>query len=99
MFDHNEPAHLEAVLRAAIAEGQPRTGRPWKKIVSLGSRSRGGAGGVERRGCCAQGGVRLPWEKTVRLGTCSKEGQWGGFSAPIQAMNAEPAPFNSAWLP
>lgn len=38
MFDHNEPAHLEAVLRAAIAEGQPRTGRPWKKIVSGGQR-------------------------------------------------------------
>ena len=34
VFDHNDPAHLEAVLRAAIAEGQPRTGRPWKKIVS-----------------------------------------------------------------
>lgn len=37
VFDHNDPAHLEAVLRSAIAEGQPRTGRPWKKIV---------------RGCC-----------------------------------------------
>lgn len=35
VFDHNEPAHLEAVLRAAIAEGQPRTGRPWKKIVVI----------------------------------------------------------------
>lgn len=35
VFDHNEPAHLEAVLRAAIAEGQPRTGRPWKKIVII----------------------------------------------------------------
>lgn len=35
VFDHNEPAHLEAVLRAAIAEGQPRTGRAWKKIVVI----------------------------------------------------------------
>lgn len=35
VFDHNDPAHLEAVLRSAIAEGQPRTGRPWKKIVSF----------------------------------------------------------------
>lgn len=34
VFDHNQPAHLEAVLRSAVAEGQPRTGRPWKKIVS-----------------------------------------------------------------
>ena len=32
VFDHNTPAHLEALLRAAIAEGQPRTGRPWKKV-------------------------------------------------------------------
>lgn len=35
VFDHNDPAHLEAVLRSAIAEGQPRTGRPWKKIVII----------------------------------------------------------------
>ena len=33
MFDHNQPAHLEALLRSAIAEGQPRTGRPWKKVI------------------------------------------------------------------
>jgi serine palmitoyltransferase len=33
VFDHNNPAQLEAVLRASIAEGQPRTGRPWKKVI------------------------------------------------------------------
>lgn len=33
VFQHNEPEHLEAVLREAIAEGQPRTHRPWKKIL------------------------------------------------------------------
>jgi serine palmitoyltransferase len=33
VFDHNDPAQLEAVLRASIAEGQPRTGRPWKKVI------------------------------------------------------------------
>ena len=33
VFDHNQPAHLEALLRSAIAEGQPRTGRPWKKVI------------------------------------------------------------------
>lgn len=27
------PEHLEEVLREAIAEGQPRTHRPWKKII------------------------------------------------------------------
>lgn len=33
VFSHNDPDNLEAVLRAAIAEGQPRTGRPWKKVI------------------------------------------------------------------
>jgi serine palmitoyltransferase len=33
VFDHNDPGQLEAVLRAAIAEGQPRSGRPWKKVI------------------------------------------------------------------
>ena len=27
------PAHLERVLKEQIAEGQPRTHRPWKKIM------------------------------------------------------------------
>ncbi|KAI9027013.1 pyridoxal phosphate-dependent transferase [Hyaloraphidium curvatum] len=33
VFRHNSPADLEAVVRAAIAQGQPRTHRPWKKIL------------------------------------------------------------------
>lgn len=33
VFTHNIPQHLEEVLREAIAEGQPRTHRPWKKII------------------------------------------------------------------
>lgn len=33
VFSHNTPEHLEEVLREAIAEGQPRTHRPWKKII------------------------------------------------------------------
>lgn len=33
VFQHNSPSHLEDVLRNAIAEGQPRTHRPWKKII------------------------------------------------------------------
>ena len=32
VFAHNDPESLEAVLRKAIAEGQPRTRRPWKKV-------------------------------------------------------------------
>uniref|UniRef100_A0A3Q7GYN5 serine C-palmitoyltransferase n=1 Tax=Solanum lycopersicum TaxID=4081 RepID=A0A3Q7GYN5_SOLLC len=33
VFQHNTPSHLEKVLREHIAEGQPRTHRPWKKII------------------------------------------------------------------
>lgn len=33
VFQHNMPSHLESVLREQIAEGQPRTHRPWKKII------------------------------------------------------------------
>jgi serine palmitoyltransferase len=33
VFRHNDPKSLEMVLRKAIAEGQPRTHRPWKKIL------------------------------------------------------------------
>jgi serine palmitoyltransferase len=33
VFKHNNAGALEAVLRASIAEGQPRTHRPWRKIL------------------------------------------------------------------
>lgn len=35
VFQHNTPSHLEEVLRERIAEGQPRTHRPWKKIIVI----------------------------------------------------------------
>ena len=35
VFKHNDPEHLELVLRAAIAEGQPRSHRPWRKILII----------------------------------------------------------------
>ncbi|KAL6659855.1 hypothetical protein ACP70R_002684 [Stipagrostis hirtigluma subsp. patula] len=35
VFQHNSPAHLEEVLREQIAGGQPRTHRPWKKIIVI----------------------------------------------------------------
>eukprot|EP01102_Stenamoeba_stenopodia_P004283 TRINITY_DN14607_c0_g1_i1.p1 TRINITY_DN14607_c0_g1~~TRINITY_DN14607_c0_g1_i1.p1 ORF type:complete len:509 (-),score=107.00 TRINITY_DN14607_c0_g1_i1:388-1914(-) len=33
VFKHNDPADLERVLKEAFIQGQPRTGRPWSKIL------------------------------------------------------------------
>ncbi|KAI8848293.1 pyridoxal phosphate-dependent transferase [Chytridium lagenaria] len=33
VFKHNDAKDLESVLRKSIAQGQPRTHRPWKKIL------------------------------------------------------------------
>jgi serine palmitoyltransferase len=33
VFKHNDPKDLEKVLRESIIQGQPRTHRPWKKIL------------------------------------------------------------------
>eukprot|EP00462_Mataza_sp_D1_P025134 CAMPEP_0175144046 /NCGR_PEP_ID=MMETSP0087-20121206/13868_1 /TAXON_ID=136419 /ORGANISM="Unknown Unknown, Strain D1" /LENGTH=471 /DNA_ID=CAMNT_0016428379 /DNA_START=82 /DNA_END=1497 /DNA_ORIENTATION=- len=35
VFQHNDAANLEAVVRRAIVEGQPRTHRPWTKILIM----------------------------------------------------------------
>lgn len=35
VFKHNNPEHLEHVLRDAISQGMPRTHRPWKKILLI----------------------------------------------------------------
>jgi serine palmitoyltransferase len=35
VFRHNDPKHLEQVLRSKIADGHPRTHRPWKKILVM----------------------------------------------------------------
>ena len=35
VFKHDNPNHLEQVLRNAIVDGQPRTHRPWKKILVI----------------------------------------------------------------
>ncbi|GLI70955.1 hypothetical protein VaNZ11_016054 [Volvox africanus] len=35
VFRHNDADHLEKLLRLAIAEGQPRSHRPWKKILVI----------------------------------------------------------------
>lgn len=36
VFRHNDAAHLDDVLRSSIAQGQPRTHRPWKKVRRCG---------------------------------------------------------------
>ncbi len=33
VFKHNNTAELEDMLRAALIKGQPRTGRPWRKVL------------------------------------------------------------------
>lgn len=33
VFEHNNMEDLERTLRSSIAEGQPRTHRPWKKVI------------------------------------------------------------------
>lgn len=35
VFNHNDMTHLEQLLRSSIAHGQPRTRRPWKKVVII----------------------------------------------------------------
>lgn len=35
VFKHNNHGHLEQVLRDAISQGQPRTHRPWRKILVI----------------------------------------------------------------
>eukprot|EP00884_Botryococcus_braunii_P017085 jgi/Botrbrau1/405/Bobra.110_2s0055.1 len=35
VFAHNDMEHLELLLRSAVANGQPRTHRPWKKILVI----------------------------------------------------------------
>ena len=35
IFRHNDVQHLESVLREAVVMGQPRTRRPWKKILVI----------------------------------------------------------------
>jgi len=35
VFRHDDVAHLEQVLRQSIVQGQPRTHRPWKKILVM----------------------------------------------------------------
>ncbi|RKP12667.1 serine palmitoyltransferase 2 [Piptocephalis cylindrospora] len=33
VFKHNDIGHLESILRRSISQGQPKTGRAWKKVL------------------------------------------------------------------
>lgn len=46
VFRHNDIKHLEVLLRYSIAEGQPRTHRPWKKVGCMISAATGKHGRV-----------------------------------------------------
>ncbi|KAG2452256.1 hypothetical protein HYH02_003280 [Chlamydomonas schloesseri] len=35
VFRHNDAKHLDALLRQSIVEGQPRSHRPWKKVLVI----------------------------------------------------------------
>ena len=35
MFKHNNMKSLESLLREVISQGQPKTHRPWKKILVI----------------------------------------------------------------
>lgn len=35
MFKHNDMVGLENLLREVISQGQPKTHRPWKKILVI----------------------------------------------------------------
>jgi hypothetical protein len=35
MFKHNDMGSLETLLREVISQGQPKTHRPWKKILII----------------------------------------------------------------
>lgn len=35
MFKHNDMKSLESLLREVISQGQPKTHRPWKKILLI----------------------------------------------------------------
>ena len=35
VFQHNDPVHLEQVVRESIVEGQPRMNRPWRRILVI----------------------------------------------------------------
>ena len=85
MFHHNSPEHLDAVLRAAIAEGQPRTGRPWKKVLVVVE----GIYSMEGEMARLQEIVEVKKKYKVRAGGSTAGGQYRGGSSAGMATPAE----------
>ncbi|KAL5336511.1 pyridoxal phosphate-dependent transferase [Aspergillus crustosus] len=100
VFAHNSMASLEGRLRQAISQGQPRTHRPWKKImVTVEGLSQWkeqcffideaysiGALGGQGRGVCDYFRVD-PAEIDILMGTFTKSfGASGGYVAASNAI-------------
>ena len=62
-FKHNDMSDLEAKLREAISQGQPRTHRPWKKILVVVE----GLYSMEGTMCNLPAILRLKWRYKFHL--------------------------------
>ncbi len=76
MFRHNDAPHLEAMLRESIAEGQPRTHRPWKKVLVIVE----GIYSMEGEACCLKEIVQVCVRGRAR-GLAARLGGWPGHGS------------------
>ena len=92
MFDHNNPAHLEAVLRTSIAEGQPRrwAGRAVaRRGVAVGCFPGRGCG---RAGIARGAGEPHSWEIGIVFG-----GEGGYSGRAVQREGQPQLTLGSVW--
>ncbi|GAX72984.1 hypothetical protein CEUSTIGMA_g436.t1 [Chlamydomonas eustigma] len=95
VFRHNDAEHLEDVLRASISQGQPRTHRPWKKIIIIVE----GIYSMEGESCCLKEIVEvkkkykayLYLDEAHSIGALGKTGRgccehWGVDPADVDIM-------------
>jgi serine palmitoyltransferase len=64
MFKHNDMKSLESLLREVISQGQPKTHRPWKKILIIVE------GLYSMEGTMANLPAILELKKKYKVGTC-----------------------------